>query len=96
MRGADLHLDTLPIVQQKDEEEYGAYRTKRPILEYYDEYVGANARPSERQAGASFFAITPLYSMRSYGMTGRFARPSRLNTMTAYSASRSRSSWTDG
>ena len=31
-------LNTFPIVKRKDKEEYGEYRTKRLILEYYDEY----------------------------------------------------------
>ncbi|WP_254534033.1 Eco57I restriction-modification methylase domain-containing protein [Natrinema gelatinilyticum] len=31
-------LDTFPIVKQKDENEYGDYRTKNLILEYFDEY----------------------------------------------------------
>ena len=30
-------LDTFPIVRRKDEEEHGEYRTKRVILEMYDE-----------------------------------------------------------
>ena len=30
-------LDTFPIVWRKDEEKYGEYRTKRMVLEAYDE-----------------------------------------------------------
>ncbi|GIW56877.1 MAG: hypothetical protein KatS3mg082_3281 [Nitrospiraceae bacterium] len=34
-------LDQFPIVRRKDEERYGAYRTKRRILEIYDAMVEA-------------------------------------------------------
>jgi hypothetical protein len=30
-------LETFPIVKRKDEQKYGEYRTKRVILEIYDE-----------------------------------------------------------
>jgi len=33
-------LDTFPIVRRKDEERWGEYRTKRMILECYDELAG--------------------------------------------------------
>lgn len=33
----DYIMDTFPIVRRKDEDEYGDYRTKRVILEIYDE-----------------------------------------------------------
>ena len=33
-------LDTFPIVQRKDEKQWGEYRTKKLILEYYDTYMG--------------------------------------------------------
>jgi hypothetical protein len=34
----DYILDTFPIVKRHDEQEFGEYRTKRVILERYDEY----------------------------------------------------------
>jgi hypothetical protein len=34
-------MDTFPIVRRKDEAEYGEYRTKRVILEIYDEMAEA-------------------------------------------------------
>jgi hypothetical protein len=34
-------MDTFPIVKRKDEEKYGEYRTKRVILEIYDEMAEA-------------------------------------------------------
>ena len=33
----DYIMDTFPIVRRKDEAQYGEYRTKRVILEIYDE-----------------------------------------------------------
>lgn len=33
----DYILSTFPIVKRKDEEQYGEYRTKRVIMEIYDE-----------------------------------------------------------
>lgn len=38
---ADYVLDTFPIVKRKDEERFGEYRTKRVILEIYDEMARA-------------------------------------------------------
>src|SRR5690606_38442438 len=37
----DYIMDTFPIVQRKDEEAYGEYRTRRVILEMYDEMAQA-------------------------------------------------------
>jgi hypothetical protein len=34
-------MDTFPIVKRKDEEKHGEYRTKRIILEIYDEMAEA-------------------------------------------------------
>lgn len=33
----DYIMETFPIVRRRDEEKYGGYRTKRVILEIYDE-----------------------------------------------------------
>ena len=33
----DYIMETFPIVKRKDEKQYGEYRTKRVILEIYDE-----------------------------------------------------------
>ena len=33
----DYIMETFPIVKRKDEKQYGVYRTKRVILEIYDE-----------------------------------------------------------
>ena len=33
----DFIMETLPLVRGKDEQQYGEYRTKRVILEIYDE-----------------------------------------------------------
>jgi hypothetical protein len=33
-------METYPIVKRKDEKQYGEYRTKRVILEMYDEMKG--------------------------------------------------------
>jgi hypothetical protein len=38
---ADYIMDTFPIVKRKDEESFGEYRTKRVILEIYDEMAEA-------------------------------------------------------
>lgn len=40
----DYMLDTFPIVRRKDEEQYGEYRTKRMVLEQYEELVGRFAQ----------------------------------------------------
>lgn len=37
----DYVMDTFPIVRRKDEERHGEYRTKRLILEIYDEMATA-------------------------------------------------------
>jgi hypothetical protein len=37
-------LETFPIVRRDDEKRYGEYRTKRLILEIYDEMAEAHAR----------------------------------------------------
>lgn len=37
----DYILDTFPIVRRKDEQKHGEYRTKRVILEIYDEIAQA-------------------------------------------------------
>lgn len=37
----DYIMETFPIVKRKDEKEYGEYRTKRLILEIYDEMARA-------------------------------------------------------
>jgi len=36
-------MDTFPIVKRKDEAQYGEYRTKRVILEIYDDLQRAMA-----------------------------------------------------
>lgn len=38
---ADYIMETFPIVKRKDEQEYGEYKTKRIILEIYDEIARA-------------------------------------------------------
>jgi hypothetical protein len=38
---ADYIMDTFPIIERKDEEKHGEYRTKRAILEIYDEMAEA-------------------------------------------------------
>jgi hypothetical protein len=37
----DYIMETFPIVKRKDEQRYGEYRTKRVILELYDQYAAA-------------------------------------------------------
>jgi hypothetical protein len=37
----DYIMDTFPIVKRKDEEKHGEYRTKRVILEIYEEMAKA-------------------------------------------------------
>jgi hypothetical protein len=39
--GVDYILDTVPIVRRKDEQRHGKYRTKRVILEIYDQMAEA-------------------------------------------------------
>jgi hypothetical protein len=41
---ADYILDTFPIVKRHDEQEFGEYRTKRVVLQRYDEYGEAMQR----------------------------------------------------
>jgi hypothetical protein len=36
---ADYIIDSFPIVKEKDEQEFGEYRTKRVILQLYDKMV---------------------------------------------------------
>ena len=48
---ADYILDTFPIVKKKDEATFGEYRTKRVILETYDEYSEAMRRFQHGIAG---------------------------------------------
>ena len=43
----DYILDTFPIVRRKDEQRYGEYRTKRVILEIYDEMAEAQRTGGE-------------------------------------------------
>jgi hypothetical protein len=43
----DYILDTFPIVRRKDEQRYGEYRTKRAILEIYDELAEAQRTGGE-------------------------------------------------
>jgi len=43
----DYILDTFPIVRRKDEQRYGEYRTKRVILEIYDEMAEAERTGGE-------------------------------------------------
>jgi len=45
----DYVLDTFPIVRRKDEKAYGEYRTKRVILEIYDEMARAAVSGEEYQ-----------------------------------------------
>jgi len=45
----DYIMDTFPIVKRKDEKQYGEYRTKRVILENYDEM--AEAMKTRRASG---------------------------------------------
>jgi hypothetical protein len=40
-------MDTFPIVKRKDEAKYGEYRTKRVILEMYDQMKAAMERGGE-------------------------------------------------
>ena len=40
----DYIMDTFPIVRRKDEKEHGEYRTKRVILEIYDEMKRGGSR----------------------------------------------------
>jgi len=42
-------MDTFPIVKRKDEKEYEEYRTKRVILEIYDEMAASGAGMSEEK-----------------------------------------------
>jgi len=48
-------LGTFPIVQRKDEAEYGEYRTKRLVLEAYDRLAGSALFP---EAGSALTTIT--------------------------------------
>jgi hypothetical protein len=41
----DYIMETFPIVKRKDEKQYGEYRTKRVILEIYDEMKRAMEAP---------------------------------------------------
>jgi hypothetical protein len=53
----DYILETFPIVKRKDEEAYGEYRTKRVILEMYDQMA---ALPPERERfGVGFTYAVP-------------------------------------
>lgn len=45
----DYIMDTFPIVRRKDEADHGEYRTKRVILEIYDEMTAAADRGEEYQ-----------------------------------------------
>jgi hypothetical protein len=45
----DYIMGTFPIVRRRDEETHGEYRTKRMILEIYDEIAAAGERGDEYQ-----------------------------------------------
>ena len=45
----DYILETFPIVKRKDEKKFGEYRTKRMILEFYDEYEEMMKEYKEKQ-----------------------------------------------
>jgi hypothetical protein len=60
-------MDTFPIVRRKNEAKYGEYRTKRVILEIYDqmtEIIGANEAIRAANTGKSEEELRPL--LRSY------------------------------
>jgi len=60
-------MDTFPIVRRKDEAKYGEYRTKRVILEIYDqmtEIIEANEGIRAANPGKSEEELRPL--LRSY------------------------------
>ncbi len=60
-------MDTFPIVRRKDEAKYGEYRTKRVILEIYDqmtEIIEANEAIRAANPGKSEEELRPL--LRSY------------------------------
>jgi hypothetical protein len=60
-------MDTFPIVRRKDEAKYGEYRTKRVILEVYDqmtEIIEANDAIRAANLGKSEEELRPL--LRSY------------------------------
>jgi len=51
----DYIMDTFPIVRRKDEQRWGEYRTKRVILEVYDEMARAmRTCLPDRQAGEPY------------------------------------------
>jgi hypothetical protein len=67
---ASYIMDTFPIVRRKDEAKYGDYRTKRVILEIYDqmtEIIEANEAIRAANLGKSEEELRPL--LRSYKST---------------------------
>ncbi len=53
---ADYIMDTFPIVKRKDEAAHGEYRTKRVILEMYDQMAAlpTMAVPAPKDASATY------------------------------------------
>jgi hypothetical protein len=62
----DYILDTFPIVRRKDEEKYGEYRTKRLVLEAYDEIASRDDYeeliPAEARARSQESALVKSYT----------------------------------
>ena len=52
-------LDTFPIVRRKDEAQWGEYRTKRLVLEKYEEMGGTMRFRSGKGVGTAFFITLP-------------------------------------
>ncbi|WP_251980222.1 HNH endonuclease [Salinibacter ruber] len=53
-------LDTFPIVERQDKEEYGKYRTKRLVLEAYDELTGTALVDGHGSQDESTYALTDI------------------------------------
>ncbi|WP_118839026.1 HNH endonuclease [Salinibacter ruber] len=53
-------LDTFPIVERQDKEEYGEYRTKRLVLEAYDELAGTALVDGHGSQGESTYTLTDI------------------------------------
>ncbi|MCZ7610150.1 MAG: hypothetical protein M5U17_08260 [Ignavibacterium sp.] len=45
----DFIMETFPIVKRKDEEKFGEYRTKKVILEIYDEMAECKKNRTQYQ-----------------------------------------------
>lgn len=71
----DHIMETFPIVKRKDEQQYGEYRTKRVILEIYDEMTRAVSSGGRYQTRLTPLPADPRVAHSSSAQTAPFVLP---------------------